>query len=305
MLPGSKLAVRRSRMTIVGCVAAALLGLAALGASTVARVAAIRSAAALVAGNDVPRLLSADRMQSSFATFSTLAQHEIIERDDPGARKAAQDREADLVRAYQDAETAYQNLMQPGPATDLFAAVTATSGAYLASYGRLRHLLDAGHGTDIMALYARDLQPATDKFDAALTGMVAFNRAELQRDGEGVLARLKMGQWYVAGCFAAAAVVGGLAGSAWATDQRRRRFEDAIAGFERATGDAVAAIRGIGTKIEQISAIATDIAAAAEQRGDPSGAAAAKVLGAATELAKQAERLSADVDRFVADMRAA
>ncbi len=106
--------------------------------------------------------------------------------------------------------------------------------------------------------------------------------------------------------------------------------------IQAATKEAVAAIRGIAATIEEISGISTSIAAAVEEQGaataeiartvqqtatsaqdvssniggvgeaaTDTGAAAAQVLGAAGALAKQAERLSADVNRFVADVRAA
>ncbi len=109
-----------------------------------------------------------------------------------------------------------------------------------------------------------------------------------------------------------------------------------ITQIQTATKEAVAAIRAIAATIDEVSGISTSIAAAVEQQGaataeiartvqqtatsaqdvgsniggvgeaaTQTGAAAAHVLGAAGALAKQAERLSADVNRFVADVRAA
>jgi methyl-accepting chemotaxis protein len=108
---------------------------------------------------------------------------------------------------------------------------------------------------------------------------------------------------------------------------------DAIQG---ATGKAVAAIGGIGQTIGQVSQIATTIASAVEEQGaatqeiarnvqqaasgtqqvstniaavtqatDSTGAACAQVLSAADELARLAEGLRAEVDGFIAQMRAA
>ncbi len=109
-----------------------------------------------------------------------------------------------------------------------------------------------------------------------------------------------------------------------------------ITQIQAATKEAVAAIRGIAATIEEISGISTSIAAAVEQQGaatgeiartvqqtatsaqevssniggvgeaaTETGTAAARVLAAAGALGKQAERLSADVNRFVTDVRAA
>ncbi len=109
-----------------------------------------------------------------------------------------------------------------------------------------------------------------------------------------------------------------------------------IAQIQAATREAVAAIRGIATSIEEVSSIATSIASAVEEQGaatadiartvhqtataaqdvtvniggvgqsaNDSSAAASQVLSAAGELSKQAERLSSEVNTFVAGVRAA
>jgi methyl-accepting chemotaxis protein len=109
-----------------------------------------------------------------------------------------------------------------------------------------------------------------------------------------------------------------------------------ITQIQSATKEAVAAIRGIAASIEEVSTIATSIASAVEEQGaataeiarnvqqtanaaqdvtsnisgvgqsaNDSSAAASQVLSAAGELSKQAERLSSEVNLFVADVRAA
>jgi methyl-accepting chemotaxis protein len=109
-----------------------------------------------------------------------------------------------------------------------------------------------------------------------------------------------------------------------------------ITQIQAATKEAVAAIRGIGATIEEVSAISTGIAAAVEQQGaataeiarnvqqtavaardvssniggvgqaaNETGAAATEVLNAAGDLSKQAERLSNDVNGFIAEVRMA
>ncbi len=109
-----------------------------------------------------------------------------------------------------------------------------------------------------------------------------------------------------------------------------------ITQIQAATKEAVVAIRGIASTIEEVSAIATTIAAAVEEQGAATaeiarnvqetasaaqdvssniggvsqasadaGASAGQVLTAAGDLSKQAERLSSEVDSFVADVRAA
>lgn len=109
-----------------------------------------------------------------------------------------------------------------------------------------------------------------------------------------------------------------------------------VAAIQGATGDAVTAIRGIGTTIGQISEIATTIASAVEEQGaatkeisrnvqqastgttqvstgiadvsraaGETGSAADQVQAAATELAQQGEKLRGEVDRFLANIRAA
>ncbi len=109
-----------------------------------------------------------------------------------------------------------------------------------------------------------------------------------------------------------------------------------ITQIQAATREAVEAIRGITTTIEEVSAIATTIASAVEEQGaataeiarnvqqtshaarevtvsisgvsqaaSETGAAAGHVLTAASDLSKQAERLSGEVDTFMAGVRAA
>jgi methyl-accepting chemotaxis protein len=103
-----------------------------------------------------------------------------------------------------------------------------------------------------------------------------------------------------------------------------------------ATGEAVAAIRGIGEVINEINGIASAIATAVEQQGattkeiarnvqqaaagaqevtrniasvkessTASGNAAAQVLSAASDVSKQAEGLSSEVNSFIAEVKAA
>ena len=109
-----------------------------------------------------------------------------------------------------------------------------------------------------------------------------------------------------------------------------------IARIQGSTGQAVTAIGGIAGRIEEISSVATTIAAAVEQQGaatqeivrnitqaatgtgevtaniagvaqaaEETGAAATQVLGAASDLSRQSEHLNAEVSRFLATVRAA
>ncbi|MEW5727136.1 MAG: methyl-accepting chemotaxis protein [Pseudomonadota bacterium] len=109
-----------------------------------------------------------------------------------------------------------------------------------------------------------------------------------------------------------------------------------ISSVQGATREAVAAIQGISGTIAQIAEIAGSIAAAVEeqaaatqeiarnvqqaaegtqevsttivgvnQASTETGSAASQVLGAARELASQSEHLRADVDKFIATVRAA
>ncbi|HEV2544845.1 MAG TPA: methyl-accepting chemotaxis protein [Methylobacterium sp.] len=109
-----------------------------------------------------------------------------------------------------------------------------------------------------------------------------------------------------------------------------------IGTIQGATDHAVLAIEGISGRIREISGVATGIAAAVEEQGaatqeivrnvaqaatgtgevttniagvarasEETGAAASQVLGAASELSRQSERLSAEVSRFLTTVRAA
>ncbi|MCF4129491.1 methyl-accepting chemotaxis protein [Methylobacterium sp. SyP6R] len=109
-----------------------------------------------------------------------------------------------------------------------------------------------------------------------------------------------------------------------------------IGRIQGATGQAVTAIGGIAARIQEMSRVATAIAAAVEEQGaatqeivrnvsqaaagtsavtahvtgvagaaEETGAAASQVLTAATELSRQSEQLGAEVDRFLATVRAA
>ncbi|KTT92324.1 chemotaxis protein, partial [Sphingomonas yabuuchiae] len=103
-----------------------------------------------------------------------------------------------------------------------------------------------------------------------------------------------------------------------------------------ATGRATTAMAGIGGRIDEISGVAAAIAAAVEEQGaatreivrnvsqaavgtgevtgtiagvagaaEETGAAASQVLSSASALSHQSERLSAEVTRFLATVRAA
>jgi methyl-accepting chemotaxis protein len=109
-----------------------------------------------------------------------------------------------------------------------------------------------------------------------------------------------------------------------------------IASIQEETNGAVTAIRGIGGTIRQMNEITTTIAAAVEEQNaataeisrnvaqaaagtrevslnvgqvmsasEQTGSAATQVLGAASELSQQAEMLRAEVERFLAGIRAA
>jgi methyl-accepting chemotaxis protein len=109
-----------------------------------------------------------------------------------------------------------------------------------------------------------------------------------------------------------------------------------VTAIQDATGGAVTAIRGIGATIGEINGIAQAVAAAVDQQraategiannvqeaaqgtedvsrhiggvsaaSTAAGAAAAQVLDAATQLARHADRLKDDVERFLAGVRAA
>ncbi|CAO4133345.1 methyl-accepting chemotaxis protein [Methylorubrum extorquens] len=109
-----------------------------------------------------------------------------------------------------------------------------------------------------------------------------------------------------------------------------------IGRIQETTGHAVSAIGSITGRIEEISSVAASIAAAVEQQGaatqeivrnvaqaamgagevtsnitgvaqaaEEAGATAAEVLAASSELSRQSEHLSAEVGRFLANVRAA
>ena len=109
-----------------------------------------------------------------------------------------------------------------------------------------------------------------------------------------------------------------------------------ISQIQGSTARAVSSIGSITARIQDISGVATTIAAAVEQQGaatqeivrnvaqaatgtsevtsnisgvagaaEETGAAASQVLGAASELSRQSEHLNAEVDRFLATVRAA
>jgi methyl-accepting chemotaxis protein len=120
------------------------------------------------------------------------------------------------------------------------------------------------------------------------------------------------------------------------TSKATQEIDAQITQIQAATKEAVAAIRGISATIEQVNTIATAIAAAVEQQGaatseiarsvqqtataeqevtvgiravshvaNDTGAAAGEVLTAASDLSKQAEQLTGEVNAFVAGVRAA
>jgi methyl-accepting chemotaxis protein len=120
--------------------------------------------------------------------------------------------------------------------------------------------------------------------------------------------------------------------TARATDEIARQITE----IQASTGQAVAAIEGIAGQVREMSDVATSIAAAVEEQGAATqeivrnvaqaaggtdmvttnitgvadaaagtGAAAGQVLGAASELSRQSEHLGAEIQRFLATVRAA
>ncbi|CCE08958.1 conserved exported hypothetical protein [Bradyrhizobium sp. STM 3843] len=120
------------------------------------------------------------------------------------------------------------------------------------------------------------------------------------------------------------------------TAQATQEIGDRIAQIQNATKEAVGAIDGITSTIEEVSAIAATIGSAIEEQGaataeiarnvtqtaqatrevtaniggvstaaNETGSAAGHVLTAASNLSKQAEQLSAEVNTFLAGVRAA
>ncbi|WP_267422240.1 methyl-accepting chemotaxis protein [Methylobacterium sp. GC_Met_2] len=122
--------------------------------------------------------------------------------------------------------------------------------------------------------------------------------------------------------------------------EQTARATDEISGqitrIQASTGQAVVAIGAITARIQDLSDVATTIAAAVEQQGsatqeivrnvtqaaqgtgavtsnvagvahaaEETGAAASQVLGAASELSRQSEHLTAEVARFLATVRSA
>jgi methyl-accepting chemotaxis protein len=133
-----------------------------------------------------------------------------------------------------------------------------------------------------------------------------------------------------------AVVASEVKGLAAQTTKATEEISGQITQIQAATQEAVAAIRGIASTIEEVNKIATSIASAVEEQGAATaeiarnvqqasaatqevttniagvslaagntGAAAAQVLSAAGGLSKQAEQLTAEVQGFVAGVRAA
>jgi methyl-accepting chemotaxis protein len=133
-----------------------------------------------------------------------------------------------------------------------------------------------------------------------------------------------------------AVVASEVKGLANQTAKATEEIAQQIGQIQASTRDAVSAIKDIATAIEEVSAIATTIASAVEEQGaataeiarsvqqtaartqdvsasiggvgqaaNDTGAAATQVLGASNELSVQAEKLSAEVQSFLAGVRAA
>ncbi|KMO40241.1 hypothetical protein VQ03_14525 [Methylobacterium tarhaniae] len=133
-----------------------------------------------------------------------------------------------------------------------------------------------------------------------------------------------------------AVVAGEVKALAGQTARATSEISAQIEQIQASTGQAVASIGGITARIREINAVAASIAAAVEQQGaatqeivrnvshaaagagevtgniagvagaaEETGAAASEVLAASSALSRQSEHLTAEVDRFLATVRAA
>jgi methyl-accepting chemotaxis protein len=199
------------RTKILASFAAVLVLVAGLGATALTRFAAINDGVEDISGNGVAGLTYVNTMRVSFATFRAVTYREILMADDPAVRKAARQRAAKLVQAYQDADAKYQPLVDPGTGATLYAAVNAASAAYMAIYDQLQGLLDADKIADAKVLVQSSMLPASEKFDAALVAILDFNVDQMHAEAADVAALYRTGQSYVAAFVVLAVLVAGLA----------------------------------------------------------------------------------------------
>ena len=182
------------------------------------------------------------------------------------------------------------------------------------------------------AAFVRQLAEATDRIGAVAdliagiagqTNLLALNATiEAARAGEA-------GRGFAV----VAAEVKALAGQ---TERATAEIGGEIARIQDATAQAVIAIEGIGTRVHELNGVSASIAAAVEQQGaatreivrnvaqaaagtgevtgnisgvahaaENTGTAAGRVLGSASDLTRQSERLRAEVARFLETVRAA
>jgi methyl-accepting chemotaxis protein len=139
---------------------------------------------------------------------------------------------------------------------------------------------EAGRGFAVVAAEVKELALQTAKATTEITGKIAAIQASTDK---------------------AATAIGGISGTIHQINEVASAIASAVEEQNAATREIVGSVAQASIGTGEVTANISDVARAAEQ----TGAGAAQVLSASSELAQQAETLRGEVQKFLATVRAA
>ncbi len=189
----TRLASASIRAKIVASFLTILVLLTGLGFSALQRSGALKSAVDDLTGNYALAVPYLDEMRVAAASHRGVIARELLQFDDKAARQAATRTLAKLVATYEENAKGYEQALDPGAETTMYAEDKAAWNAYLAVSQHVHEIMDAGKAAEATTYAFASLTPAANRFGSAIGASMNYNIAAIKR------ITLEIGEAYAAG----------------------------------------------------------------------------------------------------------